>query len=357
VKQPIKGFLAGGVLALALFGIAAARPLEHGEAAYLRGDYATAMSLWRPLAERGNAVAQARLGWMYEKGEGVPQDYAQAAAWYLKAAEQGNAVAQSDLGVMYEYGEGVPQDYAQAAAWYRKAAEQGNAVAQSNFGAMYEKGEGVPQDYAQAAAWYRKAAEQGNAVGQSNLGLMYEYGEGVPQDYAQAAAWYRKAAEQGNAIAENALRVLCSDNSQAVCTAIQSNTVGLGKYASAIPLKRQDNTFLIPVVINGSLVLDFIIDSGASDVSIPADVFLTLMRTGTIRNEDFLGSKEYQLADGSTVPSETFMIRTLKVGNRELENVTGSVARVEGSLLLGQSFLTRFRSWSIDNERGVLLLN
>ena len=40
----------------------------------------------------GNAVAQARLGWMYEKGEGVPQDYAQAAAWYLKAAEQGNAV-------------------------------------------------------------------------------------------------------------------------------------------------------------------------------------------------------------------------------------------------------------------------
>ena len=71
----------------------------------------------------------------------------------------------------------------------------------------------------------------------------------------------------------------------------------------------------------------------------------------------FLGSKEYQLADGSTVPSETFMIRTLKVGNRELENVTGSVARVEGSLLLGQSFLTRFRSWSIDNERGVLLLN
>ncbi len=187
MKQPIKGFLAGGVLALALFGIAAARPLEHGEAAYLRGDYATAMSLWRPLAERGNAVAQARLGWMYEKGEGVPQDYAQAAAWYLKAAEQGNAVAQSDLGVMYEYG------------------------------------------------------------------------EGVPQDYAQAAAWYRKAAEQGNAIAENALRVLCSDNSQAVCTAIQSNTVGLGKYASAIPLKRQDNTFLIPVVINGSLVLEQLI--------------------------------------------------------------------------------------------------
>ena len=60
MKQPIKGFLAGGVLALALFGVAAAGPLEDGEAAYLRGDYATAMSLLRPLAERGNAVAQAR---------------------------------------------------------------------------------------------------------------------------------------------------------------------------------------------------------------------------------------------------------------------------------------------------------
>jgi len=125
---------------------------------------------------------------------------------------------------------------------------------------------------------------------------------------------------------------------------------------SEVLLQRSGGAFLIPVSINGALTLDFVIDSGATDVSIPADVVMTLMRTGTLRSEDFMGSQTYQLADGSTVPSETFHIRYLKVGDRVIENVTGSVAEVEGSLLLGQSFLTRFKSWSIDNERGVLIL-
>jgi TPR repeat protein len=58
VKQRIKAFLAGGVLALALFGSAMAGPLEDGEGAYHRGDYAEAMRLLRPLAEQGDANAQ-----------------------------------------------------------------------------------------------------------------------------------------------------------------------------------------------------------------------------------------------------------------------------------------------------------
>jgi hypothetical protein len=44
------------------------------------------------------------------------------------------------------------------------------------------------------------------------------------------------------------------------------------------------------------------------------------------------------------------------VGNKVLQNVTGSIAPVSGELLLGQSFLRRFRSWSIDSGRGVLVL-
>ena len=46
----------------------------------------------------------------------------------------------------------------------------------------------------------------------------------------------------------------------------------------------------------------------------------------------------------------------LRVGDRVLENVIGSVASTKGSLLLGQSFLGRFKSWSIDNGRHALLL-
>jgi hypothetical protein len=71
----------------------------------------------------------------------------------------------------------------------------------------------------------------------------------------------------------------------------------------------------VPVVINDALKLDFIVDSGASDVSIPSDVVLTLIRTGTIKKSDFIGTEKYGLADGSTVESGTFIIRSLKVGD------------------------------------------
>jgi clan AA aspartic protease (TIGR02281 family) len=125
----------------------------------------------------------------------------------------------------------------------------------------------------------------------------------------------------------------------------------------SIPLSVQGGTFVIPVVINGQITLNFTIDSGAADVSIPADVVSTLMRTGTIQESDFVGKKTYRLADGSSVPSVTFVIRSLKVGNHLLENVTGSVASAQADLLLGQSFLRRFNSWSIDNKRQMLLLN
>ncbi len=104
---------------------------DEGMAAYKRGDYATALREWRPLAEQGNAEAQTHLGLMYHNGQGVPQDDAEAVLWYRKAAAQGFALAQYNLGVMYDYGLGVTQDYVQAVRWYRLAAEQGDTYAQA----------------------------------------------------------------------------------------------------------------------------------------------------------------------------------------------------------------------------------
>jgi clan AA aspartic protease (TIGR02281 family) len=118
----------------------------------------------------------------------------------------------------------------------------------------------------------------------------------------------------------------------------------------------EGGTFLVPVQINNALTLDFMIDSGASDVSVPADVVLTLVRTGTLQPNDFLGSQNYRLADGSIVPSERFRLRVLKVGNREIRDVVGTVSTLSGSLLLGQSFLSRLPSWSINNQTHMLIL-
>lgn len=100
--------------------------------AYNKGDFATAMKEWTPLAEQGNASAQHNVGVMYKDGEGVPQDYKAAAKWFTLAAEQGIAAAQSNLGVMYDTGNGTLQDYIRAHMWFNIASSQGYKIGRKN---------------------------------------------------------------------------------------------------------------------------------------------------------------------------------------------------------------------------------
>ena len=333
------------ILLIAL-GLAKGQQLADQLATAAKSGNESALQRLTVMATGGNAVAQNNLGQIYYRGDGVPQDLVTAALWYRKAAEQGFARAQFNLGWMYANGEGVRNDSATAVQWYRKAAAQGLADAQYNLGWMYANGEGVRNDSATAVQWYRKAAAQGLADAEFALGTMYCKGEGVPQDLETAGQWYQKAAKQGNADA------LVEIQNLSTCQRSVSATTKV-----EVHLQKQGGVLLAPVLINGRISLDFIIDSGASDVSLPADVVLTLMRTGTLTAADFTGAKTYVLANGSQIPSQTLRIRSLKVGDVVLNNVLGSVAPPDGSLLLGQSFLSRLKSWSIDNARLVLVLD
>src|SRR5690242_18246689 len=111
------------IVALCLLAVpAGAQSLEErmktAAGAYERKDFATALAIWRPLAEQGNAEAETLLGAMYWQGEGVLRDHKQAAYWYLRAAQRGYARAQNDIGFMYGFGEGVPpKDDVQAYKW------------------------------------------------------------------------------------------------------------------------------------------------------------------------------------------------------------------------------------------------
>ncbi|TFG65431.1 MAG: sel1 repeat family protein [Gemmatimonadales bacterium] len=163
MKITAKASLVALVLSLGFAAPISADENEVALAAFERGDYATALRHWRPLAEQGDAKAQSNLGGMYQEGQGVPQDYAEAVKWYRKAAAQGNPFAQLNLGHMYAAGHGVPQDYAEALQWYRNLAERGDAYAQANLANMYYFGQGVPQDYVEAHKWYELAA--GNVSG------------------------------------------------------------------------------------------------------------------------------------------------------------------------------------------------
>ena len=104
----LRATLALGLIMVAVLTAAAsAGPFEDAAAAYRQGDYTTALRIIRPMARKGYAPAQFKLGLIYVKGNGVPQDYGEALKWYRKAADQGNAAAQRNLGVMFGEGRGA----------------------------------------------------------------------------------------------------------------------------------------------------------------------------------------------------------------------------------------------------------
>jgi TPR repeat protein len=127
--------VAAGLLAM-VAGVPAARAgspeedFRNGLSAFNGGDFATAMRLWRPLAEVDDARSQAGIGFMYHRGLGVKTDDARAAFWLRKAAEQGQAEGQLMLGSLYFFGLGVPQSYPTAYAWCELAQDNGQAEAQ-----------------------------------------------------------------------------------------------------------------------------------------------------------------------------------------------------------------------------------
>src|SRR5437667_8349285 len=129
--------------------------LEAGKRAYDQGDYTAALKELRPLAEQGNAEAQALVGIMYNRGRGVPFDPNQAMKWYKAAADQGNAQAECYLGAMY-----LKRDTAQAVKLLKLSAEQGYADAYQMLGMAYMSLKDVPRDVVQADMWLRLAAQR-----------------------------------------------------------------------------------------------------------------------------------------------------------------------------------------------------
>ena len=112
----------------------------------------------------------------------------------------------------------------------------------------------------------------------------------------------------------------------------------------------------MPGIVNNVMTLNFTVDSGASIVSIPADVVAALKKTGALSDRDFAGRVTVGLADGSRVQSETFRLRALSVGDWLVQDVAASVSPAGAPPLLGQTFFNHLRSWSIDNDSQTLVM-
>jgi clan AA aspartic protease (TIGR02281 family) len=128
-------------------------------------------------------------------------------------------------------------------------------------------------------------------------------------------------------------------------------------FAQTIQLQPHAGGYLISGRVNAAISLDFVLDTGATDVLIPEEAAQALARVGTLTAADFIGTRTYVLADGSTVPSKRVILRELRVGDQSVANVTASIGPARSRPLLGQSFLSRFPSWMLDNQRHVLVLS
>src|SRR5688572_16807610 len=152
-------------LALAMAAPAGAQSVKAGVEAWQRADYESAVKIWRPLAEAGDADAAFNLGQAYRLGRGVPLSLAAAQTWLERAARKGHLDAQTTIGLLLFNG----GNRVGGLRWLKAAAEQGEPRALLIYGTALFNGDGVVRDPVLAYAYVSRAAAQGLAPAQSTL--------------------------------------------------------------------------------------------------------------------------------------------------------------------------------------------
>jgi TPR repeat protein len=146
--------VSGLAAAIVFFGLTANVSVANASwdeamAAFAKKEYAAAAKLFRPLAEKGNALAQYRIAMMHKMGWGLTKDQKEAKKWSRLAAKQGNADAQLLLGSLYYKADGDESpDIVRAYIWYDVSAEQGSAEAKKEIASISK--EMNPQQIADA---------------------------------------------------------------------------------------------------------------------------------------------------------------------------------------------------------------
>ncbi len=116
-------------------------------------------------------------------------------------------------------------------------------------------------------------------------------------------------------------------------------------------VKTESNVYEIPIKINNVLNINFIMDTGASELFITADVILTLLRTRTITDSDILDGGYYTDAQGNVNYNVRFNIKEIEIGGYKITNVAAGIAdKLEANNLLGQNVLIQLKKFTIDFE-------
>lgn len=130
--------------------------------------------------------------------------------------------------------------------------------------------------------------------------------------------------------------------------------VGGGRRITVPLIDSPRNQYKVRLSIGGQ-VKYFTLDTGASDLVINRALERELILDGAIKRSDYLGKKDYILANNTRVEGQLVRIDNIQIGEYTVNNVVIAIVE-DASLLLGKSFLDKLQDWSINTSTKELIL-
>jgi len=122
-----------------------------------------------------------------------------------------------------------------------------------------------------------------------------------------------------------------------------------------VKMQERNGVRYIPMKINGQ-ELDFVFDTGASSICISTLEALILYKNGMLKDEDFIGTKQFLDASGNISEGATIKLKTVQIGEKTLENVEATVIKnPKAECLFGQTVLSKFGKYTINNQNNVII--
>ena len=147
------------------------------------------------------------------------------------------------------------------------------------------------------------------------------------------------------------------NNSSSIIETSKDNTQVFDESKSTvIKLIHRGGVYYLPLEING-VKIDFILDTGASCISISEKELKKLIYNGVISENDVTGIQEFTDANGDVNSAVKVNLKKITIGNSIERNVEAAI--ISGNnvdCLLGQSWLNRFGRVSIDYDNLLLIL-
>jgi clan AA aspartic protease (TIGR02281 family) len=125
---------------------------------------------------------------------------------------------------------------------------------------------------------------------------------------------------------------------------------------TVVKMEKQNGVYIMPCIVNG-LKLNFIFDTGASEVSISLTEAIFMLKNGYLSETDLIGTERYQIANGNVEEGTKIILKIIEIGKLKLFNVKASIIHnLSAPLLLGQSALSKLGKIEFDYDKAILTI-